>query len=86
MRFKIQWSRKREEMSWYGRRENEIIGHSRYTGALFLTHPVLLEKSRWDNSNHILNTIKRDCNWLGFLFGIDLGLIAILFGGFSMYS
>jgi len=30
------------------------MGHQEHIETLFSTHPVLLERSRWDNSNHAL--------------------------------
>jgi hypothetical protein len=41
-------------MNWYGKRDNEIIGHWRCIEALLLTHPVLLKKSRWNDCNYTL--------------------------------
>ena len=32
----------------------EIMSYRGYIGAQFFTHPIQLEKSRWDDSNHTM--------------------------------
>ena len=57
------------------------LGH---TGALFLTYPIPLERSWRYDSITPWKSAKRGCNELGVLFGVNLGLIATLFGVFQM--
>lgn len=56
MRFKIQWFGKREMINWCGRREKrkERMGHWGHIRVSFLTHPIPLKSSQWDDFNHTL--------------------------------